>query len=126
MKKIIIVLFIAIAFFASSCKDELIEKPKNLIDKNKMENIIYDLAILEAAKTQTMGTQINYPKPTAFIKTKYNVDSLTFAKNIQYYASDLKEYKKMYDKVKERLTEESKKNNNGKIPAPLPDEGIIK
>ncbi|WP_395061367.1 DUF4296 domain-containing protein [Flavobacterium sp.] len=126
MKKIIVLLFIAIAFFVSSCKKDLVEKPKNLIDKDKMENIIYDLAILEAAKSQTMGMQTNYPKPTDFLKSKYKVDSLTFAKSTQYYASDIKEYKKMYDRIKERLKADSKKNNGGKEETLNPDAGVVK
>lgn len=113
MKKIIL-LFIVIAFITSSCKDTSINKPKGLIDKDKMENIIYDLAILEAAKSQTMGMQTNYPKPTDFLKIKYKVDSLTFARSTQYYASDIKEYKKMYERIKERLKNESKKFKGGK------------
>ena len=107
MKKYIS-LFAVLLFVATSCKEEIIPQPKNLIPKDKMEDIIYDLAILEAARTQNSSVQ-NYMKPTEFIKKKYKVDSLTFAKSTQYYAADIKEYKKMYDEVKYRLTAESSK-----------------
>jgi hypothetical protein len=124
MKKIFLI-FITF-FLITSCKDEVIEKPNNLISKDKMENIIYDLAILEAAKGQASGMQNNFPKPTEFIKTKYKVDSLTFAKSTQYYASDIKEYKKMYSNVKERLEAESKKYKGTlKVIEPT-DQGIVK
>jgi len=105
-------LFIAIALTTVSCKDAVVEKPKNLIERSKMVDIIYDLSILEAARTQTAGVQ-NYPKSTEFIKNKYKIDSLTFAKSSQYYASDIKEYKKMYNEVKERLAAERVKLNGG-------------
>ncbi len=118
-------LFIAIALTIVSCKDEAVEKPKNLVERSKMVDIIYDLSILEAARTQTAGVQ-NYPKSTEFIKNKYKIDSLTFAKSTQYYASDIKEYKKMYNEVKERLAAERVKLNGG---APIKEnleEGVVK
>jgi len=62
-----------------------------------MIDIIYDLAILEAAKSQTSGAY-QYPKTTQFLKEKYKIDSLTFAQSTQYYASDMKEYKKCMTK----------------------------
>lgn len=118
-------LFIAIALTTVSCKDEAVEKPKNLVERSKMVDIIYDLSILEAARTQTASVQ-NYPKSTEFIKNKYKIDSLTFAKSSQYYASDIKEYKKMYNEVKERLAAERVKLNGG---APIKEnleEGVVK
>jgi hypothetical protein len=124
MKKYIL-LFIAITLTTVSCKDEVVEKPKNLIERNKMVDIIYDLAILEAAKSQVSGVQ-TYPRATKFIKEKYKIDSLTFAQSTQYYASDLKEYKKMYDEVKERLNVESKKLNGGRPVKENLEEGIVK
>lgn len=127
MKKFIL-LFTILAFVTTSCKDAIIAKPKNLISKDKMEDIIYDLAILEAARTQNSSVQ-NYIKPTEFIKNKYKIDSITFAKSTQYYASDIKEYQKMYEVVKERLvTENSKlKGGNGKkIIDPSQANGIVK
>lgn len=127
MKKIIL-LFTVLFFGATSCKEEIIPKPKNLIEKDKMVNIIYDLAILEAARTQNASVQ-NYPKPTEFIKNKYKIDSLTFAKSTQYYASDIKEYKKMYDEVKDRLITANAKLTGGKVIKAvefIPENGIVK
>jgi len=117
--------FIAIILIAASCKDKVIEKPKNLIERDKMIDMIYDLAILEAAKAQTSGTY-QYPKTTQFLKEKYKIDSLTFAQSTQYYASDMKEYKKMYDEVKERLNAENTKLNGGQPIKENPEEGIVK
>ena len=90
-----------------------------------MVDIIYDLALLEAAKSQTSGTLI-YPKPIEFIKNKYKVDSLTFAQSTQYYASDIKDYKKMYNEVKERLNANTIKLNGGKPLVPNTDQPIVK
>jgi hypothetical protein len=127
MKKIILVL-LAVAFATTSCQDNVVKKPKNLIDKDDMINIIYDLSVLEAMKSQTMGVH-TYPKPFEFLKKKYKVDSLTFVQNTQYYASDINEYKKMYEKVKEKIDKETKKIDAGKKPTIVPsaeEVGIVK
>lgn len=113
MKKIVL-LILSILFITSSCKEEIVKKPKNLIDREVMVNIIYDLAILDAVKSQTVNGQTVYPKSTDFIKNKYKVDSLTFAESTKYYASDSKDYKKIYDEVKDRLSKEAIKYNGGK------------
>lgn len=113
MKKISLLIF-ALIFVATSCKEESFPKPNNLIPRDKMENIIYDLAIFEAVKLRNSAVQ-NYPTPTEYIKLKYKIDSLTFAKSTQYYASDIKEYKKMYDEVKDRLVKENAKLTNTKV-----------
>lgn len=113
MKKISLLIF-ALIFVATSCKEESFPIPNNLIPRDKMENIIYDLAILEAVKLRNSAVQ-NYPTPTEYIKLKYKIDSLTFAKSTQYYASDIKEYKKMYDEVKDRLVKENAKLTNTKV-----------
>ncbi len=124
MKKIVLFI-LALLFFTISCKDTTVKKPKNLIERKKMVDIIYDLALLEAAKSQTSGT-LSYPKPIEFIKNKYKVDSLTFAQSTQYYASDIKDYKKMYNEVKERLNANTIKLNGGKPLVPNTDQPIVK
>ena len=124
MKKISL-LFIVIAFVFISCKEEIIQKPKNLIEREKMVDIIYDLSILEAVKNQNFGIE-KYPKATEFIKRKYKIDSLTFAKSTQYYASDIKAYKKMYDEVKSRLNVEGAKLNKGKAIQEKIEGGVVK
>ena len=124
MKKIALFI-LTLSFFTISCKDTTVKKPKNLIERKKMVDIIYDLALLEAAKSQTSGT-LSYPKPIEFIKNKYKVDSLTFAQSTQYYASDIKDYKKMYNEVKERLNANTTKLNGGKPLVPNTDQPIVK
>jgi len=48
MKKLVF-LFISIILF--SCNDKPVSKPDNLLSKEVMEDIIFDLAILQAAET---------------------------------------------------------------------------
>jgi hypothetical protein len=116
MKKYILIL--SLLCIVSSCKNEIVKEPKIRIERDQMIEILYDLAILEALKSQTMGQQTNYPKPFELIKEKYKIDSLTFVQNTQFYASDLKDYKKIYNEVKKKLDQESAKLNNGSEIAP--------
>jgi len=106
--------------------NQVVEKPDNLIDEDQMVDMIYDISLLDAVKNQGVVSQVTYPTTSQFLKSKYKVDSLTFAKSSQYYAADYKKYKKMYEEVKQRLEEETKKINGGKPVAPNPEEGIVK
>lgn len=102
MKKALFFLALIAVFF--SCKEEIINKPKKLIEKDIMLDIMYDLSILEAIKYQHLTSVEDYnTNPTAFILRKYKVDSLQFARSNSYYATDYKEYKKMYKIVNDRL-----------------------
>ncbi len=124
MRKINLLL-LAFSFVIFSCKEDVVSKPKNLIERDKMVAIIYDLSVLEAAKSQTSGIY-HYPKSSQFLKEKYKVDSLTFAQSTQYYASDMKEYKKIYDEVKARLQSENTKLNGGKPIKENTEQGVLR
>jgi hypothetical protein len=122
MKKIILLVALIVLV---SCNNSLIEKPDNLIDEDQMVDIIYDISLLDAMKNQN-SAQISYPTNTELLKNKYKVDSLTFAKSSQYYASDYKKYKKMYEEVKQRLEDDTQKLNRGKTVTPGDDQGVVK
>ncbi len=101
MKKILV--FLGVVLLAS-CSDTVVTKPKNLIDEDKMVEIFYDLALLEAARTQIPQEKQDYKGlPNKYIYKKYKIDSLQFVKSNQYYATDISNYKKMYERVKEKL-----------------------
>ena len=125
MKKII-VFFIIVLFATSSCKESFVKKPNNLIDKEQMISMIYDLSVLEAMKSQNAGIPNIYPKANEFLKTKYKIDSITFAQNTQYYASDTDDYKKMYEEVKARLKVKIDEQNGVNRIKPPTDEGVVK
>ena len=89
-----------------------IEKPKKLIEKDKMVDILYDIALLEAIKSQNVNGGISSKKANEFLFKKYKIDSLQWEENNKYYASDIEEYKKMYEEVKKRIQEETTKANS--------------
>jgi hypothetical protein len=105
MKKVIS-LFILVVLVIS-CNKDLVEKPDNLIDKKVMEDIFYDMSILDALKYQNSNHLYeNGINPKTYIFKKYKIDSLQFAKSNAYYAADYREYKKMFDNINDRLKKE--------------------
>jgi len=101
--KTILILFIS-TILLTSCNSGAIEKPDNLIKEDQMVDIIYDLSLLEAIRLDNPASleqrKIN---PSAYIYKKYKIDSLQFAKSDQYYASDIKKYAGIYDRVTKKL-----------------------
>lgn len=96
-------------FFCFGCQNSTLTKPDKLIEKDKMVDIFYDLSLLEAVKTQSINGGLSTKSAYDFIQKKYKVDSMQFSQNNRYYAGDAEEYKKMIEKVKERLKTESLK-----------------
>ena len=85
------------------------EKPDGLIDEDNMVAIIYDLALLEAIKSQhPVTSQNDFIDQKQYIYKKYKIDSLQFARSNHYYASDISNYKKLYAKVGKRIGDEQK------------------
>lgn len=102
MKKII--LFLAVLTLLVSCKDEVVQKPERLIDKDVMLDVMYDLAVLDAIKYQNPVSLDTFKiNPRDFIYKKYKIDSLQFAKSNVYYASDYEDYKLMFEQITKRL-----------------------
>ena len=101
MKK---VLFFVIVILVVSCSKNPIPKPENFLDEETMENIMYDVAVLQGATAnapeQLIEKNIN---PKDYIYKKYKIDSATFHQNNRYYAANVRKYKHMYKRVLERL-----------------------
>ena len=103
MRKIVFILATSLLL---SCGNEPVEKPGNLIARDKMVDIIYDLSLLDAMRSQRPSLlETNQINPNTYIYKKYGIDSLQLAKSTQYYAADIKEYKKIYEEVSKRLEE---------------------
>lgn len=95
------------------CKEDLVKKPDLLIEKSKMMDIMYDLALLEAIKYQNPAVlDSNQIRPKQFIYKKYKIDSLQLAQNNIYYAADYKNYKIMFESVVKRIANEKKRVNS--------------
>jgi hypothetical protein len=94
------------------CKEDLVKKPDLLIERSKMMDIMYDMALLEAVKYQNPTVlDSNQIRPKQFIYKKYKIDSLQLAQNNVYYAADYKSYKIMFEEVVKRIANEKKRAN---------------
>lgn len=107
MKNLLILLCFV---FLYSCAQKLIDEPDNLITKKKITNILYDLAILNAAKsTNSKILKDNGIEPMEFLFSKYEIDSIQFVESNRYYASLPEVYENIYTTVNEKLKSESKR-----------------
>ena len=89
----------------SSCQTaEKVEKPDNLLTKDKMVNILSDIAILKSASDVNSTRLSNFiDTPFDYVTEKYEVDSLTIAKNIEYYNFQFNDNLSIYRRVEERI-----------------------
>jgi hypothetical protein len=98
-------------FFIAACNGNVRpKKPDNLISKDKMSEVLYDLYVINAAKgvnrklLETKGFI-----PETYVLTKHNIDSLQFAESNVYYAFDTETYQDILEQVKLRLQKEKAK-----------------
>lgn len=83
------------------------EKPENLIPKDDMANVLYDVFILNAAKGAAKSVLEDHGIfPEEYVFDKYNIDSLQFALSNAYYSYDIKTYEAIVSKVEERINTE--------------------
>jgi len=102
MKKVMTVFILALTL--ATCNSNAIEKPENLISEDQMVDILYDLYVLNAIKSSNNDyLRERKTTPSKYIYSKYKIDSLQFAKSDNYYASDLDDYLKLYQRVTKRL-----------------------
>ncbi|NMH28551.1 DUF4296 domain-containing protein [Flavobacterium silvaticum] len=123
-------IWIALVVFFASCGNSVVEKPSNLIPEDQMVDILYDLSLLDAMKSQSPEKLRNATDADTYIYKKYKIDSLQFAASNRYYASDMKNYRGLYQKVSDRINAELSKleglgQNKGRKEK-LPEGGTIK
>ncbi len=106
MKKL---LFLLVFLMVVSCAEKVVEEPDNLIPKEKMVDILHDLAILNATKT-TIGAKLDESgiDIMEFLYKKYQIDSTQFSESDLYYASLPLEYQAIYTEVETRLDKRQK------------------
>ena len=121
MKKLA-ALFLLFAILIS-CQKPAVSKPDNLIDEEVMVDIMFDISVLEAMKSQkAVVLEANKINPSTYIYKKYKIGSLQFANSDKFYASEIKKYKDIFDKVNKRIEEKieaSKKQKTSPLPKPV-------
>ncbi|WP_416446291.1 DUF4296 domain-containing protein [Leeuwenhoekiella sp. A16] len=98
-------IFFCIALLCLSCQDvERPEKPDNLIDKDKMVDILYDVSLINAARSYSVPKlKVAGIKPENFVYEKYNIDSTQLAQSLTYYTVDFNTYGQIWERVNKRL-----------------------
>ena|SRR5690606_5894997 len=101
-------IFFGILLFLG-CAQELVEKPKNLIPKEKMVDILHDLSLLNATRS-TLGARMEETgvEVMEFLYARYDIDSLQFVQSDLYYASRPMEYQALFTQVDARLDARTK------------------
>jgi len=103
------ILCVLVSIGCNSNRIEKPKKPKNLIKKQDMVNILYDMSIVTASKgVNKKLLEENGILPEDFIYEKHGIDSAQFALSNEFYAYNLEDYKEIFDDVKKRLAEEKK------------------
>ncbi len=94
-----------------SCQDvNYPEKPKNLIAKDKMVEILTETYLGNAARSVDNKTIITKGiKMDSLIYKNFGIDSLQFAQSNAFYAADVNVYMEIVQKVEARLNSISQK-----------------
>ena len=113
---------LALSFFVVACAEKVIKEPNNLIPINKMKDILYDIAIINAAKNINAELlRKNNIGVMEYVYAKYGIDSIQFADSDIYYASIPSTYEAIYTKVldsikiEEKTANENQKKHNDSI-----------
>lgn len=103
MKKLLSI-FVLLALLAA-CQDvQRMKKPKDLIPRDKMVDVLVEVSLLQAARNYNKGMlEEKGINPENYIWEKYDIDSLQFAQSSQYYAENYRQYEQIYSRAKEQL-----------------------
>ena len=97
-------LFILLIFCSCGFVNDENLVPYNLIEEEKMVDILYDMSLISVSKGINKSVlENNGMKPKKYILKKYNIDSLQFVLSNEYYSKDLEKYLKIYEQVLNKL-----------------------
>ena len=105
MKRYILCLIVLLGMV--SCKEEAVPKPDDLLSKQKMADILYDVTVINAMKgVDKKGLEASFLHFDTYIYKKHNTDSTQFATSNNYYSTNPLQYDKIYALVDMRLKKE--------------------
>ncbi len=108
MKKTFFILAILFSAFIS-CDNEVIKKPDHLVKEKQMIDMLADIHLAEATYNRMRYDSIvrNSSSVNFYysVLDKYNVPDSVFEKSFVYYASNPKNFEKMYREVMNKLSE---------------------
>jgi hypothetical protein len=88
----------------AACADNVVEKPENLIPKDVMVDVYYDISILNGLKSTGADKLERIDlDPDTFLFEKYGIDSTQLAKSSIFYTSNAALQLEMFTEVEARL-----------------------
>lgn len=109
-----LLIFLLSIFLLTACDKSFKDpKPENFIEKEVMEDIMYDIKLLSSARSKNFKLlKDNNVNSSEYIYNKYKIDSLTLRQNIDYYSTySFKRFKEMEMNIRKRYEQEKKKIN---------------
>lgn len=110
MLKIGSIFLFSLLLFVSCNKDvEQIEKPKDLLDKNKMAAVLTDISLMEAAANVqlTQNANANIEEGLKFnIYKQHSISRKQYESSLKYYSANTAEFKEIYDIVLQNLNKQ--------------------
>jgi hypothetical protein len=105
-----IILIIASAILLSACHEPVVEKPKNLVPRDRIVEMLTDMHIAESVfqnRRYSSEQLFQFTEADFYysILKKYNISDTTFEKSLIYYSSHPKEFEKIYSRVLNKLNE---------------------
>lgn len=108
MKKYIAGLLIVL-LTVISCREEAVPKPDNLLSKEQIAAILYDITLINAVKgVNKKKLEDSFMHLDAYLYKKHQTDSLQFMTSNNYYAANPMEYDEVYGIVQAKLLEQRK------------------
>ncbi len=99
LSNLIIVLFLLV----SCTSNTIYEKPKDLLSKNKMADILTDMYIAEGARSVNNKNLERLVDYMPLVYEKHKIDSVQFAESNFYYNTRIDDYEAIYKMVDQRL-----------------------
>ena len=96
--------YILVFIVLLGCAEKQLVKPANLLSKEEMIDILFDIAALNAIDgTYPKVLERNDLSVMGYIYEKYGIDSVQFASSDLYYSSIPVEYETIYQALEERM-----------------------
>jgi len=99
--------YIIVFFIFLSCESRTnYEKPKDLIPKDQMIDLLMDMHFVNGISGVKSKDGLKANNYMTVLYDKYNIDSTRFAASNLYYVSNISEYENMFKEVERRLEEQ--------------------
>jgi len=96
--------FFLLVLFLTSCESKVsYTKPDNLIPKDKMVDLLYDMHLAIGTSNVTNKNLEKNRNYLSLVYEKYGIDSVQFAMSNTYYTSNINDYEDIFKEVHKRL-----------------------